>query len=74
LLAGGEAGRWGGRFHFPAGNALALASLLRRLAQNPLELGASLTGSPAVASRLGDFVSLYQNHNSEGHGVSPMTC
>ncbi len=49
-------------FHFPAGNAMALTSLLRRLAQDRSELLAlagHMTGAPASAAQIGDYLRLY---------------
>jgi glycosyltransferase involved in cell wall biosynthesis len=50
-------------FHFPAGNAMALTSLLRGLAENrePLtNLAARMSGRPALEARLEDYLEVYQ--------------
>ena len=50
-------------YHFPAGNPVALASLIRQLAANRAEfseLAANLPGAPALISGIEDYLSLYR--------------
>jgi glycosyltransferase involved in cell wall biosynthesis len=51
-------------FHFPVGNSIALASLLRELATDRTilsELVSQMSGLPAVQSSLDSFLELYRN-------------
>ncbi|MBS0644391.1 MAG: glycosyltransferase family 4 protein [Proteobacteria bacterium] len=55
--------------HFPAGNVMALTNLLRRLARNPeplARIAAGMTGMPATASTIDDFLSLYRASTTAG--------
>ena len=55
-------------FHFAAGNALALASLLRRLAEDRSELrtlAANMEGFPATEASPADFAALYGIRETE---------
>lgn len=50
-------------FHFPAGNAMALTDLVRRLANNReklIDLAAHMTGRPAVVASIKDYVDIYR--------------
>jgi glycosyltransferase involved in cell wall biosynthesis len=54
-------------FHFPAGNVIALASLLRRLAEQRgslAEMAAAMAGKAAVEASLEDYLSLYRGGNA----------
>ena len=55
-------------FHFAAGNAMALTSLLRGLARNrkPLaELAARLSGHPAQETNIDDYIGVYRRARSQ---------
>jgi glycosyltransferase involved in cell wall biosynthesis len=50
-------------FHFPVGNPLALANLLRGLAENRdvlIDLAAKISGRPAVEASLEDYIEVYR--------------
>jgi glycosyltransferase involved in cell wall biosynthesis len=50
-------------FHFPAGDVMALTDLLRGLSENRkalVDLAKSLSGRPAVAASIEDYVGLYR--------------
>nr|WP_294502799.1 glycosyltransferase family 4 protein [uncultured Rhodopila sp.] len=59
-------------FHFPLGNTVILAALLRTLADNRellTELGARLDGRPAISSTIEDYLALYRarpSHRASG--------
>ncbi len=51
-------------WHFPAGNALALANLLRNLAKDPERLNrvaTAMTGTPTSQSSVEDFLRVYRD-------------
>ena len=50
-------------FHFPAGNPMALASLIRRLAQDRemlTKITRSMSGTPMLVSSLEDYLAIYR--------------
>jgi glycosyltransferase involved in cell wall biosynthesis len=56
-------------FHFPAGNGMALVSLLRRLTENRAELtalAARMTGKPALEAGIGDYIKVYRREGAMG--------
>jgi glycosyltransferase involved in cell wall biosynthesis len=56
-------------WHFPAGNAMALANLLRNLAKDPERLNrlaSAMTGIPATRSSVDDFLRVYQGAANSG--------
>jgi len=60
-------------WHFPAGNALALASLLRNLAKDPERLNrvaAAMTGIPASQSGIEDFLRIYRGDTVQSVAAS----
>jgi glycosyltransferase involved in cell wall biosynthesis len=61
-------------FHFMAGNAMALTSLLRQLAADRTkltDLTARMTGQPALESRLDHFTGLYQHITGFSEAYAP---
>jgi hypothetical protein len=51
-------------FHFASGNPIALASLVRQIADNRAmltDLGASLSGMPELVSGMDDYLALYRD-------------
>jgi len=60
-------------FHFPAGSALALTALLRRLAADRSRLAdmtAGMTGVPALVSTLDDYLAQYREAAAPGDGAA----
>ncbi len=50
-------------FHFPVGNAMALASLLRQLSEDRsilADLAAGLTGQPALEASIDNYIDIYR--------------